>query len=63
MPAPVKNAICGPQVAGTQKPDNMSTPGALASLNPCPLKGKLYPREAVLSQLAVEDADRFCSLL
>lgn len=38
MPAPVQNAICGPQVPNTQKPDNITLPGALASLNPCPLK-------------------------
>jgi chitinase len=38
MPAAVQNAICGPQVPGTQKPDNISISGALASLNPCPLK-------------------------
>lgn len=34
MPEALPNAICGPQVPGTKKPDNMST---LASLNPCPL--------------------------
>jgi hypothetical protein len=34
MPAPVENAVCGPQVPGTPKPDDMST---LADLNPCPL--------------------------
>ncbi|KLU91336.1 hypothetical protein MAPG_09857 [Magnaporthiopsis poae ATCC 64411] len=35
MPAPIHNAICGPQVPGTQHPgDGLS----LASLNPCPLK-------------------------
>ena len=45
MPAPVKNAICGPQVPGTHKPDNMSDTGALASLNPCPLNGQLYPKK------------------
>lgn len=34
MPAPVANAICGPQVPGTRAP----APGVhLASLNPCPL--------------------------
>lgn len=34
MPAPVENAICGPQVPGTEKPDDMSN---LEDLNPCPL--------------------------
>lgn len=34
MPGPIPNALCGPQVPGTRKPDNMST---LADLNPCPL--------------------------
>ncbi|KAL8393756.1 hypothetical protein RB595_003486 [Gaeumannomyces hyphopodioides] len=35
MPAPIRNAVCGPQVPGTQHPgDGLS----LASLNPCPLK-------------------------
>ncbi|KAL4756034.1 uncharacterized protein BDW70DRAFT_166856 [Aspergillus foveolatus] len=34
MPAPVENAICGPQVPGTEAPDDMSK---LADLNPCPL--------------------------
>ena len=34
MPAPVANAICGPQVTGTKQPDDMSK---LAELNPCPL--------------------------
>lgn len=38
MPAPIPNAVCGPQVSGTVKPDNISLPDALASLNPCPLK-------------------------
>lgn len=36
MPGSIPNAICGPQVPGTPKPDNMST---LASLNPCVLNG------------------------
>lgn len=40
MPAPFKNAVCGPQVPGTQKPENISSPGALASLNICPLNGQ-----------------------
>jgi chitinase len=34
MPAPISNAICGPQVPGTERPDNMSD---LIDLNPCPL--------------------------
>jgi hypothetical protein len=34
MPAPMENAICGPQVPGTEAPDDMSK---LADLNPCPL--------------------------
>jgi chitinase len=34
MPAPVANAVCGPQVPGTEKPEDMST---LIDLNPCPL--------------------------
>ena len=34
MPAPVSNAICGPQVLGTQPPSDFSK---LANLNPCPL--------------------------
>ncbi|KAH8806182.1 class V chitinase-like protein, partial [Xylogone sp. PMI_703] len=34
FPAPVSNAICGPQVPGTQPPADFST---LADLNPCPL--------------------------
>ena len=36
MPAPVSDAVCGPQVPGTKKPS--STAGdVLAKLNPCPL--------------------------
>lgn len=35
MPAPIANAVCGPQVNGTKKPDDMDD---LADLNPCPLK-------------------------
>jgi chitinase len=35
MPAPVSNAVCGPQVPGTRRPADMST---LADLNSCPLK-------------------------
>lgn len=34
MPAPVSNAVCGPQVPGTAKP---SAGTDLATLNPCPL--------------------------
>lgn len=34
MPNSVPNAVCGPQVPGTQKPPNMDD---LADLNPCPL--------------------------
>ncbi|KAH2847088.1 hypothetical protein KXW08_003740 [Aspergillus fumigatus] len=34
MPAPIANAVCGPQVPNTTAPANMSD---LASLNPCPL--------------------------
>jgi len=34
MPASVENAICGPQVPGTEKPADMED---LASLNQCPL--------------------------
>lgn len=35
MPSPLQNATCGPQVPGTEKPDDMDD---LASLNPCPIK-------------------------
>lgn len=35
LPAPVANAVCGPQVPGTVKPTNGT---ALANLNQCPLK-------------------------
>ncbi|KKA17641.1 hypothetical protein T310_8420, partial [Rasamsonia emersonii CBS 393.64] len=34
MPAPIQNAVCGPQVPGTKKPTNGTV---LADLNPCPL--------------------------
>lgn len=34
MPAPIANAVCGPQVPGTERPDDMSD---LADMNPCPL--------------------------
>ena len=35
MPAAINNAVCGPQVPGTEKPTNGTK---LADLNPCPLK-------------------------
>ena len=35
MPPEIDNAVCGPQVPGTKKPDNMDH---LIDLNPCPLK-------------------------
>ncbi|RMZ84417.1 hypothetical protein DV738_g462, partial [Chaetothyriales sp. CBS 135597] len=34
MPAPIENAVCGPQKPGTEQPGPGTT---LASLNPCPL--------------------------
>lgn len=34
MPAVLDSAECGPQVSGTERPDDWST---IASLNPCPL--------------------------
>ncbi|KAL2859990.1 glycoside hydrolase superfamily [Aspergillus lucknowensis] len=34
LPAPIEDAICGPQVPGTEKPTNGTK---LADLNPCPL--------------------------
>lgn len=34
MPSPVENAVCGPQVPGTEEPDDMDD---LVDLNPCPL--------------------------
>jgi hypothetical protein len=34
MPAPLANAVCGPQKPGTKKPDNMDD---IQKLNPCPL--------------------------
>lgn len=34
MPSPIKNAICGPQVPGTQRPNNKTD---IKDLNPCPL--------------------------
>jgi chitinase len=36
MPAPISNAVCGPQVPGTTRPSDTSRE-ALAVLNPCPL--------------------------
>lgn len=36
MPAPISNAVCGPQVPGTQSPA-VTTRSELAKLNPCPL--------------------------
>jgi hypothetical protein len=36
MPAPVANAICGPQKPGTTKPSDTSG-ATLSKLNPCPL--------------------------
>ncbi|KAL4997043.1 hypothetical protein BDV10DRAFT_186556 [Aspergillus recurvatus] len=35
MPASIENAVCGPQVPGTERPTNGTE---LADLNPCPLK-------------------------
>ncbi|TQV98247.1 glycosyl hydrolases family 18 [Cordyceps javanica] len=34
MPDPIADAVCGPQVAGTKKPSDMSK---ISELNPCPL--------------------------
>lgn len=34
MPSVMKNAVCGPQKAGTKRPDNWDD---IESLNPCPL--------------------------
>lgn len=34
MPNPVANAVCGPQVPGTEAPDDTTD---IAGLNPCPL--------------------------
>lgn len=39
MPLPLDNALCGPQVPNTTKPDNISEQGVLENLNPCPLNG------------------------
>ena len=46
------NAVCGPQVNGTKKPDDMTSSGALAALNPCPLNGKYVhsPRNTSLTR-------------
>ncbi|KAM3566265.1 hypothetical protein ARSEF4850_000773 [Beauveria asiatica] len=35
MPAPIPNAVCGPQVPGTERPAGMDK---LAGLNPCPIR-------------------------
>lgn len=37
MPAPVSNAVCGPQKPGTVSPGPVTDASALAKLNPCPL--------------------------
>jgi hypothetical protein len=37
MPAPVSNAVCGPQKLGTISPGSVKDAFALAKLNPCPL--------------------------
>ncbi|PTB66103.1 glycoside hydrolase family 18 protein [Trichoderma citrinoviride] len=37
MPAPVSNAVCGPQKPGTVKPGQVKDAFELAKLNPCPL--------------------------
>ncbi|KAJ4861243.1 glycosyl hydrolases family 18 domain-containing protein [Trichoderma breve] len=37
MPAPVSNAVCGPQKPGTVSPGPVTDASALAWLNPCPL--------------------------
>ncbi|KAK4060789.1 CAZyme family GH18 [Trichoderma aggressivum f. europaeum] len=37
MPAPVSNAVCGPQKPGTVSPGPVKDASALAKLNPCPL--------------------------
>jgi hypothetical protein len=34
MPGNVPNAVCGPQVNGTERPDNWDD---ISGLNPCPL--------------------------
>lgn len=34
MPSVLKNAVCGPQKAGTKRPDSWDD---IESLNPCPL--------------------------
>ncbi|KAL7805617.1 hypothetical protein V8C26DRAFT_440515 [Trichoderma gracile] len=37
MPAPVSNAVCGPQKPGTVRPGSVKDAFELAKLNPCPL--------------------------
>ncbi|KAL6834323.1 glycoside hydrolase family 18 protein [Trichoderma sp. SZMC 28015] len=37
MPAPVSNAVCGPQKPGTVSPGPVTDASVLAMLNPCPL--------------------------
>lgn len=37
FPTPIANAVCGPQVPGTQQPTDDTSPWLWASLNPCPL--------------------------
>ncbi|QYS97943.1 Chitinase [Trichoderma simmonsii] len=37
MPAPVSNAVCGPQKPGTVSPGAVTDASVLAKLNPCPL--------------------------
>ncbi|KAL6867178.1 glycoside hydrolase family 18 protein [Trichoderma novae-zelandiae] len=37
MPAPVSNAVCGPQKPGTVRPGSVKDASELAKLNPCPL--------------------------
>ncbi|PKK52047.1 hypothetical protein CI102_2177 [Trichoderma harzianum] len=37
MPAPVSNAVCGPQKPGTVSPGPVADASVLAKLNPCPL--------------------------
>ncbi|KAL4903811.1 hypothetical protein BDW74DRAFT_185906 [Aspergillus multicolor] len=37
FPAPIANAVCGPQVPGTQQPEGDTSAFLWTSLNPCPL--------------------------
>ncbi|UKZ76900.1 hypothetical protein TrVFT333_004615 [Trichoderma virens FT-333] len=37
MPAPISNAVCGPQKPGTVNPGQVKDASTLAKLNPCPL--------------------------